>query len=134
MQFVPNLNSGGVERGTLEIAQALVNAGHESHVVSNGGRMVDELTRQGSIHHQWALHRKSLTTLLEAATLRRWLEDLRAGHYPCTLAHAGLGGLAGLAQDESCKTTAFGYNFARPAFNIVVQQNHGQRGASDRRV
>ncbi|MEC8143637.1 MAG: glycosyltransferase, partial [Pseudomonadota bacterium] len=77
VQFVPNLNSGGVERGTLEIAQALVNAGHESHVVSNGGRMVDELTAQGSTHHQWALHRKSLTTLLEAAALRRWLEDLR---------------------------------------------------------
>ena len=77
VQFVPNLNSGGVERGTLEIAQALVNAGHESHVVSNGGRMVDELTAQGSTHHQWALHRKSLITLLEAAALRRWLEDLR---------------------------------------------------------
>ena len=76
VQFVPNLNSGGVERGTLEIAQALVNAGHESHVASNGGRMVDELTRQGSIHHQWALHRKSPTTLLKTATLRRWLEDL----------------------------------------------------------
>ena len=49
-------------------------------------------------------------------------------------AHAGLGGLAGLAQDESCKTTAFGYHFARPAFGIVVQQNYGQGGASDRRV
>ena len=70
VQFVPNLNSGGVERGTLEIAQALVNAGHESHVVSNGGRMVDKLTAQGSTHHQWALHRKSLITLLEAAALR----------------------------------------------------------------
>ena len=66
VQFVPNLN-GGVERGTLEIAQALVNAGHKSHVASNGGRMVDELTRQGSIHHQWALHRKSPTTLLKTA-------------------------------------------------------------------
>ena len=77
VQFVPNLESGGVERGTLEIAQALVDAGHESHVVSNGGRMVDELTRQGSTHHPWALHRKSPATLLKMAALRRWLENLQ---------------------------------------------------------
>ena len=32
VQFVPNLDSGGVERGTLEIAKALVDAGHRSHV------------------------------------------------------------------------------------------------------
>ena len=77
VQFVPNLESGGVERGTLEIAQALVDAGHESHVVSNGGRMVDELTRQGSTHHPWALHRKTPATLLKVAALRRWLENLQ---------------------------------------------------------
>jgi hypothetical protein len=43
IQLVPELNSGGVERGTLEIARALVAAGHESVVISNGGRMVPQL-------------------------------------------------------------------------------------------
>ena len=41
MQLLPELNSGGVERGTLEIARALVAQGHTSLVVSNGGRMVN---------------------------------------------------------------------------------------------
>ena len=77
VQFVPNLNSGGVERGTLEIAQALVAAGHRSHVASNGGRLVDTLESQGSTHHHWPLHRKSPTTLLRALALRRWLEKLQ---------------------------------------------------------
>ena len=36
MQLLPELNSGGVERGTLEIARALV-AQYQSLVVSNGG-------------------------------------------------------------------------------------------------
>ena len=53
IQFLPSLESGGVERGTLEIAQALVDCGHESHVVSNGGRLVDQLIMQGSQHHNW---------------------------------------------------------------------------------
>jgi hypothetical protein len=38
LQVVPELDSGGVERGTLEVAQALVGAGHRSMVISGGGR------------------------------------------------------------------------------------------------
>ena len=34
LQLLPALDSGGVERGTLEIARALVAAGHESVVLS----------------------------------------------------------------------------------------------------
>lgn len=43
LQILPELNAGGVERGTLEIARALVQKGHDSLVVSNGGRLVSEL-------------------------------------------------------------------------------------------
>ena len=35
MQLLPELNSGGVEGATLDMAQALVAAGHESLVVSD---------------------------------------------------------------------------------------------------
>ncbi len=34
LQLLPALEGGGVERGTLEIADALITAGHESHVAS----------------------------------------------------------------------------------------------------
>jgi glycosyltransferase involved in cell wall biosynthesis len=78
IQFVPSLESGGVERGTLEIAQALVNAGHESHVVSNGGRLVDQLIAQGSRHHILPLHKKSPMTLRHVRPLRNWLAESKA--------------------------------------------------------
>lgn len=77
IQFLPNLAGGGVERGTLEIAQALVQAGHDSHVASNGGRLEQELTAQGSQHHHWPLHKKNPMTLLQVGKLRRWLEHMR---------------------------------------------------------
>ncbi|MCG8613106.1 MAG: glycosyltransferase family 4 protein [Pseudomonadales bacterium] len=73
LQVLPTLNSGGVEKGTLEIAQAIVAAGHDSWVVSAGGRLVDTLEREGSHHHCWDLGRKSLTSLLQIPKLRRWL-------------------------------------------------------------
>ncbi|RYZ78195.1 MAG: glycosyl transferase, partial [Moraxellaceae bacterium] len=50
MQLLPELNSGGVERGTLEIGRALVAQGYESVVVSNGGRLVPQLEQEGSRH------------------------------------------------------------------------------------
>ena len=63
LQLLPALDSGGVERGTLEIARALVAAGHESVVLSKGGRLVEQLQREGSRHITLELGRKSpLTT------------------------------------------------------------------------
>lgn len=71
MQLLPELNSGGVERGTLEIAKALVNAGHQSIVVSNGGRMVNQLEAEGSQHLTLAIHKKSLASLWKIRPLRQ---------------------------------------------------------------
>ena len=62
VQVLPDLEGGGVEKGTLEIAQALVQAGHESLVISAGGRMVEQLKREGSQHIHWDLGKKSLFT------------------------------------------------------------------------
>ena len=50
MQVLPALNSGGVERGTLEISEALVSVGWNSIVISQGGTMVKELTNNGGVH------------------------------------------------------------------------------------
>ncbi|MFN2327557.1 MAG: glycosyltransferase family 4 protein [Chromatocurvus sp.] len=77
LQVLPALNSGGVERGTLEMGSALVKAGHESWVVSGGGQLVSRLKRQGSTHVQWSLGRKSPLSLLQVPRLRRWLAQQR---------------------------------------------------------
>lgn len=77
LQVLPALESGGVERGTLEIARALVDAGHESWVLSAGGPLVSRLKLHGSEHHSWALGKKSLFTFRHVWPLRRWLREQR---------------------------------------------------------
>ncbi|MEZ5541521.1 MAG: glycosyltransferase family 4 protein [Pseudomonadota bacterium] len=74
LQVLPALESGGVERGTLEVAAALVRAGHRSLVVSAGGRLVADLTAAGSAHVAMAVGRKSLRVLAEVRPLRRLLD------------------------------------------------------------
>ena len=73
LQVLPALDGGGVEKGTLEIAEALVKAGHESWVMSAGGRLVSALEMGGSRHIVWALGTKSPFTLLQVRAVRRWL-------------------------------------------------------------
>ena len=77
LQLLPALDSGGVERGTLEIARALVATGHESVVLSKGGRLVEALQREGSRHITLELGRKSPLTFLHARHLRRLFEAER---------------------------------------------------------
>ncbi|TVR65868.1 MAG: glycosyltransferase [Candidatus Competibacteraceae bacterium] len=76
-QVLPALNGGGVERGTLEVARALVESGHRSVVISAGGRLVPELVRDGSEHLDWPLGIKSPLTLRWVRPLRRWLAGQR---------------------------------------------------------
>ena len=54
MQLLPELNSGGVERGTLEIARALVAAGHEIIAMKHSfhGRSIGALSVTGNAHYQ----------------------------------------------------------------------------------
>ena len=73
VQILPELNAGGVERGTLELAGHLVRAGHEAIVISNGGRLVATLEQAGARHQLMPVHRKSPATLLQVWPLRRFL-------------------------------------------------------------
>ncbi len=77
LQILPALESGGVERGTLEVAAELVRRGHRSMVISAGGRMVPELLAAGAQHIAWPIGKKSLLTLLLIPRLRRLLIEER---------------------------------------------------------
>lgn len=59
LQVLPTLVSGGVERGTLEIAEALVGAGFRALVASAGGPMVRALERLGARHFALPLDRRT---------------------------------------------------------------------------
>jgi glycosyltransferase involved in cell wall biosynthesis len=50
LQVLPRLVSGGVERGTIDVAAALIAAGWNAMVASEGGPMARELERIGARH------------------------------------------------------------------------------------
>jgi glycosyltransferase involved in cell wall biosynthesis len=76
LQLLPALEAGGVERTTLEVARALVAAGHRSIVVSAGGRLVERLRAEGSEHVELDLGRKSLVTPFKVPALRALIRRL----------------------------------------------------------
>jgi glycosyltransferase involved in cell wall biosynthesis len=76
LQVVPALVTGGVERGTVDVAAAIVQGGGSALVASAGGPMVHELERAGARHialpldkkTPWAIRRNArlLAELIEA--------------------------------------------------------------------
>ena len=59
LQILPALNTGGVERSTVEVSEAIVNAGGRALVVSGGGNMVHEIKRVHGEHIQMQVHSKN---------------------------------------------------------------------------
>ena len=59
LQVLPALDTGGVERSTIDIAEALVAAGWRALVASSGGAMERELRRVGADHVQLPLSAKN---------------------------------------------------------------------------
>ena len=69
IQVLPSLQQGGVERGTIEIAEALKKAGIENYVISEGGKMVAELEKLGVAHITLPVKTKN--------PLKMWLNSYR---------------------------------------------------------
>ena len=63
LQVVPSLFSGGVERGTLDVAKALVDNNYRSMVASSGGGLVANLTAAGSEHIKMKVASKNPVTI-----------------------------------------------------------------------
>ncbi len=76
LQILPELDCGGVERGTLDVAAELVRRGHRSIVVSGPGRLVPELIAGGSEHINLPVGRKSLISAVKLIpTLRKLFKE-----------------------------------------------------------
>ena len=50
VQLLPELNQGGVERGTIEFSRELVKCGHQSIVISAGGSLALQIENDGGKH------------------------------------------------------------------------------------
>ncbi|WP_421789305.1 glycosyltransferase family 4 protein [Hyphobacterium sp.] len=76
LQIIPQLETGGAERTTIEIAQALTAAGHEALVASEGGAMEADLTAVGGELVRLPVATKNpLTALQNASALKRVIQD-----------------------------------------------------------
>jgi glycosyltransferase involved in cell wall biosynthesis len=99
VQLLPALEPGGAERSALEVAQALVAAGHRSIVISAGGRWVARLTQQGSEHFKLPIGKKSWAAIGSIWSLRRLLRKIRPdvvhvrSRLPAWIAHFAIKGL-----------------------------------------
>lgn len=73
LQILPTLNTGGVERGTLEIARALREAGWNALVASAGGQLVQRLREMGAEHIELPLDKKDPLNLWRNSGQLKWL-------------------------------------------------------------
>ncbi|MGE3622263.1 MAG: glycosyltransferase family 4 protein [Bdellovibrionales bacterium] len=83
LQVLPALVTGGVERGTVEVAAALVAAGHKALVASSGGPMVKEIEAAGGTHIELPLASKSPFTIyrnVERIASAIWRNDVDIVH------------------------------------------------------
>lgn len=76
MQVLPSLETGGVERGTVDMTAAITAAGWNAIVVSSGGPMVREVERAGGTHVVLPVHSKSAFVM--RANVRRLANLIRA--------------------------------------------------------
>jgi glycosyltransferase involved in cell wall biosynthesis len=69
VQLLPELNQGGVERGTVELNRELVKRGHHSTVISTGGRLSSVIQDDGGDHITLNLCSKNPFTFFQRSYL-----------------------------------------------------------------
>jgi glycosyltransferase involved in cell wall biosynthesis len=78
VQLLPELNEGGVERGTVELARELVKQGFKSIVISNGGKLVKQLESEGSLHLKCDVCSKNpLSSISRVLKLQKLIKELK---------------------------------------------------------
>ncbi|AQQ09290.1 D-inositol 3-phosphate glycosyltransferase [Sedimentisphaera cyanobacteriorum] len=78
VQVVPELHQGGVERGAVELSRELASRGHESFVISAGGKLAGKLAAEGGKHITMDVCSKNpITAPLRAWGLRGFIKGLK---------------------------------------------------------
>jgi glycosyltransferase involved in cell wall biosynthesis len=124
VQLIPSLGPGGAERSTMEIARALVAAGHRSAVISAGGRWATRLKAEGSEHYTLPIGSKSLGIIGTLFKLRARLKKLRPdivhvrSRLPAWLARFAL---IGLSPRPAVVSTVHGLNSISAYSRVLTQ-------------
>ena len=76
LQIIPSLNSGGVEQGTVDVANFIGKKHLGSFIVSNGGYMLTLLNKSKTSHFKLPIHSKNIFTApFIANKLRKIISD-----------------------------------------------------------
>tara|TARA_B100000674_G_scaffold80165_1_gene55674 strand:+ start:1790 stop:2896 length:1107 start_codon:yes stop_codon:yes gene_type:complete len=70
LQLLPELKIGGVERGTVDLSNELIEKNHVSGVVSAGGHLVEALESYGAQHFKLPIAKKNFLALKQYQNLR----------------------------------------------------------------
>lgn len=123
VQLLPALNQGGVERGTIEFSAGYVQRGHQSTVISAGGRQAPQIEKDGGRHIQLDVASKNpLTVLPRILRLRSLLRQLNPdilharSRVPAWLAY-----LANRSLQIPFVTTVHGFNSVNAYSRIMTK-------------
>lgn len=121
VQLLPELNEGGVERGTVELNRELVIRGDESIVISNGGTLVSQIEADGGRHIELDVCSKNpFTALFRMVKLCRLLKELQPDIiHARSRVPAWLGYLANKTLHIPFVTTVHGFNSVSPYSRIM---------------
>ena len=134
LQVLPSLVTGGVERGTVEITQAIVGAGWTGLVASAGGRLVPAVRARRRPPHRAAADQPGPSDDLAQRGAARGGDPGRAGgDRACTLARAGVVGVARLPAHRRALRHHLPRDLRRgPAVQAPLQLGDGEGRAGDR--
>jgi glycosyltransferase involved in cell wall biosynthesis len=123
VHILPELEQGGVETVVLELNRELIKAGHQSTVISNGGKLAGQVEQDGGTHILFDVCSKNLLTFpRRISALRHLISDLRP-----SLVHAHSRVPAWLAWFANKKllypwvTTVHGFNSISPYSRIMTK-------------
>ncbi len=121
LQILPELNAGGVETGTLDLAKYLVKLGHKAVVVSSGGSLVKDIEALGAVHYQLNTHDKNIFNILKSA--RQLADIIRKENIDIVHARsrvpAWIAYFASRKTERALITTCHGY-YSRHPFSYVM--------------
>ena len=78
VQLLPELNEGGVERGVVELNREYVKLGITSFVISNGGKLENQINIDGGTHIKFDVCSKNIFTVISRINgLKKILKDIK---------------------------------------------------------
>ena len=78
VQLLPELNEGGVERGVVELNREYVKQEIESYVISNGGKLDNQINLDGGKHIKFDVCSKNIfTAFSRVSKLKKILKELK---------------------------------------------------------